>query len=258
MCLTNRPTEVAEAIGQSLPFNRLPTDVWSTSHAAFMSGIRSTGPFLLDQWRRNIPEKITPSSYGLVHLAYWHARALNCIASCAPPFNDTGKTREVFWAISGLIEQLARSHQQASPLTHHFVVLAVMSLLELTRAPELRDRVNSRLYEMADMDFEASTWIDVVRDMITNANESGVLGGAGPSIAQSTASQSLRHLADLATTGLSAAGVAPGDQAEAGVEECPGSRDGQKNYCEPFICIEGGYLATFASRVVSSQACSAE
>ena len=256
--MTDNLTELAEAIGQSLPFSKLPVDVWDTSHAAFMSGIRSTGPFLLDQWRRNIPENITPSSYGLVHLAYWHARALNCIASCAPPFNDTGKTREVFWAISGLVEQLDRSHQQASPLTHHFVVLAVTLLLELSRVPELRERVNSRLSEVAGTDFTACTWIDAARDMITNANESGALGGAGSSITQSTASQSLRHLADLATTGLSAAGVAPGDQVEAGVDECSASRDGQKNSCEPFTCIEGGYLATFASRVIASQACSAE
>ncbi|KAJ3570156.1 hypothetical protein NPX13_g5825 [Xylaria arbuscula] len=147
----------------------------------------------IDLFRDCLPADLTPSTHPLLHLVYWHARLLSYL------FQSNSLSEDVLWACQGSAGLLLSNTALLSPLNHHFFSLTTLALLELARLEKTREEVIPMLRDLLEHQLAPSTWDSIIRDRITERLQ--------PSTAQSTADQTLQHLAEMATTATTAAGV---------------------------------------------------
>lgn len=116
---------------------------------------------------------------------YWHSRLLSYL------FQTNARSKDVIWACKQSAGLLLDNIGLLSPLNHHFFCLTTLSLLELARLDKTREEVTTLLKDLLERNLAPSTWDGIIRDRITERLR--------PSTAQSTADQTLKHLAELAT-----------------------------------------------------------
>ncbi|KAJ2898575.1 uncharacterized protein MKZ38_003820 [Zalerion maritima] len=230
---------LAEAIGQMSPILHLSPDVWNFEHAS-TSIVRSGGTAFVDSWRRALPNSVTPTTHPVVHIAYWHSKVISYIISCAPPSNDVVKLRQLQWCVSKLVTSLTESPQLPAPFMHHFASLACLAIGELKKVPEARGEASDLASQLLEANVSVEAWRDSIRHLIEHAKDDAD-GSIATATAQSAASQGLQHLADLATTGLAAAGDVPEASADGGSALMP-PRDIVTDQFNPFFIVEEGYL----------------
>lgn len=98
----------------------------------------------------------------------------------------------MIWACKESVALLLSNTALLSPLNHHFFSLTTLAILELARLEKTREEVNPLLKDLLERNLAPSTWDGVIRERITEVYR--------PSTAESTADQSLQHLAELATS----------------------------------------------------------
>lgn len=162
---------------------------------------------------------------------------------------------------------LARNHELLTPLTHHFLALAALGLLELagtasssdgggTGSGSLRQEVTELAATVIEFSVAPSMWNDAVREMLSGKMPAlvGTVGNEGPqgqeqqqqgqqdaanattTAAASANQQNLQQLADLATAVETTVAAA----AAAGDEEVV---DGLKQEPEPLVAGGGEGVA---------------
>ena len=151
----------------------------------------------IENYREDLPAYIDPTSYPLVHLAYWHCRLLvTLLTPGATP-------AETFWPTKELANLLSANCEMRSPLTNHFASLVALSLSKLSKIDGRREEVIQVIREVLEKG--GVVW-DTVGDRLAEHTRP-------TSAAEATASQGLQHLADLATAHEGANG------GQAGLEE---------------------------------------
>lgn len=167
-----------------------PASVTAPENSTPGAGARASATFHLnmEMWRAHFPTNIPPSIEPILHLAYWHCRLLAFL------FMPSALITDVTWAVKESVRLLTAHHQMISPLNHHFTSLAAVCLLEMAKVDASQDEAVQLLHELLEANIAPSSWDDVIRAKIRNALQS-----SSNSTAEATASQSLQHLADLAT-----------------------------------------------------------
>lgn len=179
--------------------------VGPNSDGSFPDGLPPNGPngayfnLAVEMFRETFPSSITPALDPVLHMAYWHLRLLAYL------LQPSALSSDVMWATRSSVELLNENATMLSPLSHHFTTLTALSLLELTKVEKARLEATRLLRELLDSPIPASAWRAAVRDRIAAHIRPSTSSGA----ANGETSQSLQHLADLATaTGLAAAAAA--------------------------------------------------
>lgn len=159
----------------------------------------------MDMWKLNFPASIiTPKSHPVLHFAYWHCRLLTCLLTPA------STSTQLLWAAVGLVQQLSSNHLALSPLNHHVNGLAGLCLAELSRVSQTReDAIELIANDLMAGNMAPSTWDNIIRakvsamdDAVGNPESVTQTGDSAAAVstnaAGATASQGLKHLADLA------------------------------------------------------------
>lgn len=153
--------------------------------------------FAVDSFRLNFPPHLTPTTYPVPHLAYWHCRLLAYL------FTPSALSTDALWAARESLHVLTQHPLLRTPLNHHFSSLTAGVLLELAKVDRTRDEALKVLRDMVATPFSPSAWDNAIRAKISDKLRP-VTGSGGID------SQNLQHLADLATaTTELAAAIAP-------------------------------------------------
>lgn len=239
--------ELSEALAALVPILRSHAECGGKLRFA-LQGVHH----ILEIWRRAVPATMTPTSQPLMHMAYWHVRLLSEIASRPPVSEDPDATLVIGRALSKMMESLTLAPALYPPFTTHFVSLAALSLLELSRVPNMRRAALEQLSQLINERNAFGPWHETIQDLVeSHTRDSGTLMAA--EAAQSTASEGLRHLADLATTGLSAAEGADNEKMDtesASLSTSPKASNEGTN-CDLFPIIENGYFTALVSRIIT-------
>ncbi|TLD28376.1 hypothetical protein PspLS_03317 [Pyricularia sp. CBS 133598] len=215
----------------------------------------------MDMWKLNFPATIiTPKSHPVLHFAYWHCRLLTCLLT------PSSTSTELLWAAVGLVQQLSSNHLALSPLNHHVNGLAGLCLAELSRVSQTReDAIELIANDLMAGSMAPSTWDNIIRAKVSSMDDtvgnpesvtqSGDAAAVAPSnAAGATASQGLKHLADLAAASTD---LAEANNTSATDEPDPNARDealqhlmrrlqGARNYedlgFDPRPMLRKGYL----------------
>ncbi|TLS23803.1 hypothetical protein PpBr36_08204 [Pyricularia pennisetigena] len=215
----------------------------------------------MDMWKLNFPASIiTPKSHPVLHFAYWHCRLITCLLT------PSSTSTELLWAATGLVQQLCSNHLALSPLNHHVNGLAGLCLAELSRVSQTReDAIELIATDLMAGSMAPSTWDNMIRakvssmgdtvgnqDSVTQAGDG--TAAAPTTAAGATASQGLKHLADLAAASTD---LAEANNTGAGGEPDSNARDeallhlmrrlqGARNYedlgFDPRPMLRKGYL----------------
>lgn len=220
----------------------LPASVTAPENSTPGAGARASATFHLnmEMWRAHFPANIPPNIEPILHLAYWHCRLLAFL------FMPSALITDVTWAVKETVRLLTAHHQMISPLNHHFTSLTVICLLEMAKVDASRSEAVQLLNEVLEANIAPSSWDDVIRAKIRNT-----LQPPTNSTAEATASQSLQHLADLATAAETSAagsnndGTGPVASAHHATEDTPHFRTSD-NYedlgFDPTPVLRAGYL----------------
>ena len=143
---------------------------------------------LLDFWLEQIPQSVTSASLPVVYLAYWHCRIIGYL------LNPAAKSTDVLWASRELAQLLSSNQELQTPIHNNLACLAGLCLGELTRVDKTREEATAILSEFAEWRCTVPSWDVHLRAKITEKLRPSTSSGV-----EATASQSLQHLADLAT-----------------------------------------------------------
>lgn len=210
-----------------------------------LGSIRAVGTSLLNQWRHGLPDTITPTTHPLVHLTFWYTRVIFEMAKLVPPYNDPAAATLFSWCVRNLVHSLVNGTQYSTPLFHHFGCLASLALCELNKVPAAREEAANLAGEILQANIAAGVWTDSIRSLAEDVK--GFPGGGDHTDARAAAGQGLRHLADLATTGLAAVGDKP--ETSAAADEGPGQSAAVEptgSKFNPFSILECGYLGSIS------------
>lgn len=220
-----------------------PASVIAPLNSTPGDGARASAQFHLnmEMWRADFPGDVPPNIQPVLHLSYWHCRLLAFL------FMPSSLITDVTWAVRESVRLLTSHAQMISPLNHHFTALTTLCLLEMAKVDKSREEAIQLLNNLVDANISPSAWDETIRTKIRHILQ--------PANAQATASQSLRHLADLATStnGGSAANTNNFSGGSDGVSEATPERtaDGPKfrvsdNYADlgfdPREMLRTGYL----------------
>ncbi|KAJ4393655.1 Glucose-responsive transcription factor [Gnomoniopsis smithogilvyi] len=197
-----------------------PASVIAPLNSTPGDGARASAVFHLnmEMWRADFPADIPPKVQPVLHLSYWHCRLLAFL------FMPSSLITDVTWAVRESVRLLTSHPQMVSPLNHHFTALTALCLIEMTKVEKSREEATQLLSNLVDANIAPSAWDEAISARIREAIQPST-----STAAQTTASQSLQHLADLATsteigatinnaaaTAGAAADVSPADKAERG------------------------------------------
>ncbi|KAI8945894.1 hypothetical protein F4801DRAFT_99558 [Xylaria longipes] len=177
-------TRLSNIIGHFAPVSLAPPQALSPDAGA-VPILNSFFNLAIELFREVLPANITPASHPILNLVYWHSRLLSYL------FQTNARSKDVIWACKESVALLLDNIGLLSPLNHHFFCLTTLSLLELARLDKTREEVTPLLKDLLERNLAPSTWDGIIRDRITERLR--------PSTAQSTADQTLQHLAELAT-----------------------------------------------------------
>lgn len=168
-----------------------PASVIAPLNSTPGDGARASALFHLnmEMWRADFPGDIPPNVQPVLHLSYWHCRLLAFL------FMPSSLITDVTWAVRESVRLLTSHPQMVSPLNHHFTALTTLCLIEMTKVDKSREEATQLLSNLADANIAPSAWDDAFRARIRDAIQPSTSAAA-----QATASQSLQHLADLATS----------------------------------------------------------
>ncbi|KAI0105218.1 hypothetical protein GGR51DRAFT_560429 [Nemania sp. FL0031] len=177
-------TRLSNILGHFAPVSLAPPKALSPEVGA-VPILNSFFNLAIELFREVLPASITPSTHPTLNLVYWHSRLLSYL------FQTNARSKDVIWACKESVGLLLSNTALLSPLNHHFFCLTTLSLLELARLDKTREEVTPFLKNLLEHNLAPSTWDGIIRDRITE--------WLRPSTAQSTADQTLQHLAELAT-----------------------------------------------------------
>ncbi|KAK4234471.1 glucose transport transcription regulator RGT1 [Achaetomium macrosporum] len=122
----------------------------------------------------------------VVHLAYWHIQLLSRL--CSP----LRHLDHILQMSKNMVALLAGNHELVTPLTHHFVALVSLGLLDLARGDDdgTRDEAAKLMKDIIEYSLMPSPWNDAVRKKLAEHLP-------GPETAHN--SKNPRQLANLAT-----------------------------------------------------------
>jgi hypothetical protein len=180
-----------------------PTDASeSRSLAILLSGITQMLSWV-------IPSE---NNHPVLNLAYWHLRA---VAELLCPDREQQRPPNLLQATEKLTGLLATKHDLFSPVTHHFVAVAALGLIELHRFANTRDEAARLTGEVLEYSMAPSAWNAAVRHKLT-WYQARLQSAADPSAtAAAAAGQNLQQLADLASAVDGSATAAGPDAAAA-------------------------------------------
>lgn len=190
----------------------------------------------MEMWRVQFPSDIHPSVEPVLHLTYWHCRLLAFL------FMPSSLITDVKWAVRESVRLLTTHTQMLSPLNHHFTALTTLCLIEMSKAKDSREEASQLLSNLEEANIAPSTWDDAIRAKIRDA-----LRPRPSSSSEAAASQSLQHLADLATATNDGMALAPAAEMAA-VEQISGqpkfrtSDDYEDLGFDPRELLRTGYL----------------
>lgn len=182
-----------------------PTDPpESQSVAILLSGITQMLSWLIPSEDNNHP---------VLNLAYWHLRA---VAELLSPDQEQQRPPNLLQATKMLTGLLATNHNLSSPVTHHFVAVAALGLIELHRYVNTRDEAARLTSQVLEHRMAPSAWNPAVRHKLTWYQARLQSAAVDPSATAAAAGQNLQQLADLASAvDGSATAAGPPDAATA-------------------------------------------
>ncbi|KAK0709800.1 hypothetical protein B0T26DRAFT_654454 [Lasiosphaeria miniovina] len=139
---------------------------------------------IMDDVRTQFPFSSTESDQPILHLAYWHTRLLSDIL-LGPLGLDS-----VLKDCQHIVHILTTNIRLQSPLNHHFISLATLTLLELVKDKYCHEEAAKVVKHILDFGIAPSPWNYAVREKITE--NSRLLTDSEPP------SFNLQHLANLA------------------------------------------------------------
>lgn len=168
-----------------------PASVIAPLNSTPGDGARASAVFHLnmEMWRADFPGDIPPQVQPVLHLSYWHCRLLAFL------FMPSSLITDVTWAVRESVRLLTSHPQMVSPLNHHFTALTALCLIEMTTVEKSREEATQLLSNLVDANIAPSAWDEAISARIRDAIQAST-----STAAQTTASQSLQHLADLATS----------------------------------------------------------
>ena len=179
----------------------VPASVLAPTNSTPGAAARAAATFHLnmEMWRAHFPGDIHPDVEPVLHLAYWHCRLLAFL------FTPSSLLSDVLWAVKESVGLLTTHSQMISPLNHHFTSLVALCLIELANLKASEAEAKGLLNQLLEANIAPSSWDGPIRTKIRHTmrplpNES----------TETTASQSLQHLADLAAAEAPPAGVSNG------------------------------------------------
>ena len=182
---------------------------------------------LLDFWLDHIPQAMTSATHPVVYLAYWHCRIVGYL------LNPAAKSTDLLWASRELAQLLSSHHELQTAIHHNLACLAGLILGELTRVDKTREEATAALADFREWRFTFPSW-----DVLLRARVNEKLRPSTSSGVEATASQSLQHLADLAT----AAGAT---KAADKLDPLRSPEDYEQMGFDPRPLLTGGYLNAF-------------
>ncbi|KAL2149321.1 hypothetical protein VTH82DRAFT_8669 [Thermothelomyces myriococcoides] len=132
----------------------------------------------------------------VLDLTYWHIRLVSELLSPDLP----ERAGNILQATKHLVRLLLAKSDLVSPITHHFVILAALGLLESHRFPDAREEASQLTKDFLEFPIAASPLNGAVHDKLVELQPRPPM--TEPSTATTapiTASQNLQQLADLAT-----------------------------------------------------------
>ncbi|KAK4230194.1 glucose transport transcription regulator RGT1 [Podospora fimiseda] len=189
---------LSHVLGYIVPLAiRAPMDPTSIYGAPI---IGSTTGIAAEMARAYFPEGRTDP---ILHLSYWHIRLL--IELLSPSRHPV----RVLEASKKIVNILAGNHEMLSPLTHHFLVLTSLALLDLSNdaEAEVRDGAAKLIADIMEYSLSPSPWNEAVRGRLAEwftqnqqgpeqQQQSGTTTGTS---VEEIAGAGLQQLADLAT-----------------------------------------------------------
>ena len=156
-------------------------------------------------WLDETPKTVASASHPALFLAYWHCRILGYL------LNPAATSADLLRACKELAQLLAISPVPQTPIHHNLAGLAALCLGELTKVDITREEARTVLSKFSEGHFTAPDWdfhlqakiIDYLRPPTSPGAPELVEDRAGAeprSEVEVTASEGLRHLADLAVT----------------------------------------------------------
>jgi hypothetical protein len=219
-------TELANFLGHLSPASiRAKPDVSSGAGISLASAIH----LILDGFRVNFPSHLTVSTQPVLHLAYWHTRLLYSLLS------PSSRSEGILQDCEKLVGILTANPQLISPLTHHFVALVSLVLLELDKAESTKEEAVNMMQRLLEVSLPPSPWNSAVREKLGKKDEPST-GGAP--------SQNLQQLADVATaTKPSVEGVE--DTADESIVRFKTLDNYAGQGFDPAPVLQAGYLKAF-------------
>jgi len=171
----------------------LPGDEWGLQGNRVLN--RLTRIILRRTWEEVSP-RLPESQYPLVHLTYWHARLL------AELIMPQRRIMAVPQACDNIFRLLADNPQLESPLRHHFLSLATLTLTELAKEEVTREEA-----EILSDRYMQALGIGAIRDKIVEVTQ--------------TPTKTLHQLADVASVANSSPTPAHSTTAPASISAPP-------------------------------------
>jgi len=128
----------------------------------------------------------------VLDLTYWHIRLMSELSSPDLP----QRPGNILQATKFSVGLLVANHGLLTPVTHHFMTLAALGVIELQRFADTRDEADRLTKEVLESSIAASPWNVAVRDRLSEYQAR--LGAAGQ-VTTTATDRNLQQLADLAT-----------------------------------------------------------
>ena len=149
----------------------------------------------LDRYREGLPLSfLDPQNAPLIHLIYSYLQIQ--LQAILPEFEPS----DVLRPAAQVVTELIANWTLQSPLIQHAATLAAATLIELRSYSETRSEAERNLKTLLETRTMGSAWDQSIKDMIMKNQRSDLYGGSSKAAESAlTASQSLQHLAELAT-----------------------------------------------------------